>query len=323
MGTVDIALTYFSSNGIIVEDPGYLGYKTYYVGVDNGGGPGTSSSGTVVFSPLGDCMSLDGGARISLVELPIGFTFVSAAALTIKNTSANALGYVAVRVGTAGVGQYARCGMTYGVGPTLNQDSPNGAIAVNYSPVTYGFSDINDTIDLFLPLVVDLGVTDATRFTSLSFDDLHASGAYTIISSSWVFDNLTRPGATNYAPGERVKLHSSPEGSYTQFDQVTSINITNTVITSFDTQTTTEIIFTIPSNTSPSSPVDYLFISGTAFTGMAFVGPITIITLNASGIYEFAGSARVDSIYTNSALDGSTTDYSIPEPYFKTGFIGG
>lgn len=63
-------------------------------------------------------------------------------------------------------------------------------------------------------------------------------------------------------------------------------------------------------------------IIGTTFSGSVDLAPIIITMANASGIYFLSVNKTNDTLYDNiNAPD--TTDVKIPDPFIKTGFIGG
>lgn len=61
---------------------------------------------------------------------------------------------------------------------------------------------------------------------------------------------------------------------------------------------------------------------GFQFTGSVILGSFIINNFDGSGIYVLVPGKRNDTIY-NTARDGTTTDYKIPNPFGRTGFISG
>jgi hypothetical protein len=58
------------------------------------------------------------------------------------------------------------------------------------------------------------------------------------------------------------------------------------------------------------------------FTGPIYLDAIPVIMTNASGIYEISTDSLFDTLYDNvNAPD--TVEVAIPDPFAKTGFIGG
>ena len=150
---------------------------------------------------------------------------------------------------------------------------------------------------------------------------LNVTGNYRIENATWAIINLTRPGQ-NFLPGERGKLYSS-DLSYHKFDEVTEIVINeDTTITDFEEQDEEKVEFVIPDDTPPSGP-NPVWIKSTAFDGESFLGLLTIIAENTSGIYVITAAKTHDTLYVDSSIDDSTQNVKIPDPFVKTGFVSG
>lgn len=144
-------------------------------------------------------------------------------------------------------------------------------------------------------------------------------GNYAIISTKWVLSNLTNPGKS-FRPGDTGKLTSS-DLSY-DFSFMTEIDISSTItITTFTTITPAAITFVIPPNTPTNTYTPT--IKSTQFSGFATLGPLTVIPADSSGIYTIASGKTNDTIYLSTQTDNTTIDNAIPNPFAKTGFIGG
>lgn len=85
-----------------------------------------------------------------------------------------------------------------------------------------------------------------------------------------------------------------------------------------------EIIWSDPTIPGwPSVPITpYIYGDGTQFSGWVALSPLTITLVDASGIYRLVPGKTNDTLYDQIA-PLSTNDVKIPNPYFRTGFIGG
>lgn len=93
----------------------------------------------------------------------------------------------------------------------------------------------------------------------------------------------------------------------------------------FITQTQYVLIFTIPIDdfappTVPLPPSTTGVLTGVTFSGSIPLGTLEILLESGSGIYRIVSGKRNDTIYIT---DGDTQDVKIPNPFGKTGFIGG
>ncbi len=89
------------------------------------------------------------------------------------------------------------------------------------------------------------------------------------------------------------------------------------------TQTTNLLVFSIPDSCSGDGLTSVVATGdGFQFSGPVTLGGITILTTNASGIYVLTAGKTSDTLYS-SLRDGTTYDVKIPDPFAKTGFIGG
>lgn len=80
-------------------------------------------------------------------------------------------------------------------------------------------------------------------------------------------------------------------------------------------------VFVVPPLTGDPAIV-HVVITSTQFTGSVDLGPLlTIFFTNATGIYTLTAGKTNDTIYDND--NGGTIDVKIPNPFWKTGFIGG
>ncbi len=95
------------------------------------------------------------------------------------------------------------------------------------------------------------------------------------------------------------------------------------VVTIFTLQTPTEVEFDLPAGLGDFiGTVDvYVNVTAPEFTGQAFIAPLEVIIADASGIYTIVTNKRSDTVYT-SHTTGETTEIAIPNPFYKTGFVG-
>jgi hypothetical protein len=82
-------------------------------------------------------------------------------------------------------------------------------------------------------------------------------------------------------------------------------------------------VFSIPDSCSGAGAVSVIATgNGVQFSGSYPLGGLIILTTNASGIYTLTSGKSADTLYS-SLRDGTTYDVKIPNPFAKTGFIGG
>lgn len=63
--------------------------------------------------------------------------------------------------------------------------------------------------------------------------------------------------------------------------------------------------------------------NGTTFSGSVKLGLLKILTTQASGIYRIVADKTNDTLYINNPNDNTTANFAFPDPFIKTGFIGG
>ncbi len=66
--------------------------------------------------------------------------------------------------------------------------------------------------------------------------------------------------------------------------------------------------------------VNALDSNGVQFSGSVFLGLVTILFADASGIYQLSPGKRTDTLY-NTARDGTTSEVNILDPIADTGFL--
>lgn len=145
------------------------------------------------------------------------------------------------------------------------------------------------------------------------------TGNYDIISARWVINNITHPGL-NFEVGDIAQI-TSDDGSYNGFASITEVDLDAHAVTTFTLQSATEIRFVIPTLIDDTYLVSVTD-SGVQFSGSAVVGPLTVITIDSSGLYRIVPDKTHDTLYLDSSVNGTTFNTKIPNPFAKTGFIG-
>lgn len=150
------------------------------------------------------------------------------------------------------------------------------------------------------------------------------SGSF-IISGDYEIDfftySLSPTSGSNAHIGQTIRITSDGSAGSLQLDQLTISLACGTVIP--DIQTATEFVFIIPDSCDNFGPTDIVATgNGVQFSGDVVLGTLTILLANASGIYKLVKGKSNDTLYSG-ARDGTTYTVKIPNPFAKTGFIGG
>ncbi len=187
------------------------------------------------------------------------------------------------------------------------------------------FSFVFGNVDMQL---VFPAVTGHIQYTFTSLFNVTVSGWLMTVTwefpLSWTLNVPTDP----IEEGDEVTAES-PLVDGIDFEQVTTAALEWTdsggfhsiPITIFSATAPTNWIFTVPPGTL--GPFVHVVITSTQFSGSVDLGKlVTIFFLNATGIYTLVPGKTNDTIYDN-AEPGTTVDVKIPNPTFKTGFIGG
>lgn len=318
--TYDLILSLLSSSGDYATDTsGGFGPNCYFIGKNSSGGANLGSSGANL-NYAASTISLDGASPISLFSLPSGFNLLGNS-VSLKESAGGIPGQLMLRSVLSPLGEYSGITGRYSTFSGTQLYPGTGAFD---GPQTQSYSWISAqptaVQDLYLSLQFQLLVYGSS-WTTVLFQNLIMHGAYQIISTQWVLENLTHPSLSpdRALSGDRMRLTSSAPGNLTT---VTEITINNTpVVPPYEEQTDTVIIFTIP--TLPSQgPVPITITNPTQFSGTAMIGPLTILEANSSGIYTLTSGKTCDTIYISTS-NNETEDIKIPNPTIKTGFIGG
>jgi hypothetical protein len=270
-------------------------------------------------------ISLNGASDIRFASLPAGFHLLSFT--TIKDQS----GFAYIAQGSNFGDSNVIASIQYGSrGPQITNWQSNGYTGFGWYPAPVPYLGPQPKIlDLitFIEVKVNLipGATNAADF-GIS-QNIELAGTYDIISTSWQLENLTFPNTNTpliIRPGDLVKI-STPDNSYdfTTIDKV-YFNTFNFVFSgSFITWTPLEITFQVPyiDALSPTSST-IISIEGTQFSGSAVLASALILLADSSGIYSIIDGKTSDTLYVGNG-SSLTEDNKIPDPFAKTGFIGG
>lgn len=297
------------------------------------GEEGVAKSGTITYALIGDCFFLDGSpTAIPFSGLPSGFILDGLLALSTPNGN---VGPTVIAQLLAG--QTIPATATTIAALTWGSYGPNSATANAAIPALF-LEDINDItlaapIDLitFLQIVASINpvlvspIDFSINFTSIP-DVIDVTGNYTIAMLSWTIDN---PNPVN--PGDTLSVSS--DGVNPDLLDVTGVTITYTdadgnpveidiPTTDFLVWTSVLFSFVLPEELNDVVETE-ITISGTIFSGSEPIGTIFILLEDGSGIYRIVTNKTNDTLYTNAPVNDDTVDVKIPNPFIKTGFIGG
>ena len=264
---------------------------------------------TLVFGSV--VWSLDGNPAVDINGLPAGFTPTSASLKISCDVTGNP---ATLLLNVLGIDH------SYDLNSII-------------SPITYNF-DFSGTPPTLVELQsqIELKVT----FTAVNGDEffwnLRIEGAYDI--ETFVEPNPNNP--TNpkvFQPGvDNVTVSSPGPPSGPDLTTVTEIkikdkdgNVVKTIPSSdFIIWITITLEFLLPDlpDLPPWVPGLYTIV-GTTFSGSVPLGSLYILIENGSGIYSIVAGKTSDTIYINSPGNNQTMDFKIPNPFFKTGLIGG
>lgn len=191
-------------------------------------------------------------------------------------------------------------------------------LIANYSLLTFY---IGATLDNLTSSASGLGTQQAASANiDYTFD---LNNFQFIVEWDEVFQfTIDPPTLSNVDRGQEVIIESDPlDPDALQLDQLTleldGIPITPT------TQTANLLIFYIPLDFPNEGDMELVAIgNGTQFSGSIALAAYTILVTNGSGIYVLSLGKTNDTLYS-SERDGTTVDVKIPDPFAKTGFVGG
>lgn len=190
-----------------------------------------------------------------------------------------------------------------------------------FSPPPSIVKILGDACGLHTEIICNDG-TDVGELVNVC--DFRIEGIYDIIAFTWALSSPPNPaeaGDTITVTGDDgLDGIETLEIQYKQGDTIHTITVTDIV-----TQTPTSLVFILPAGFAPTDGLLYIvgIGDGIEFSGSVVLGILhTILFVNASGIYSLVLGKTSDTLYDNDN-PGSTIDVKIPDPTFKTGFIGG
>lgn len=250
---------------------------------------------------------LDGSlVPIGFASLPSGFTVLSA----IVNYAVNAGNFF-----VNGVGHLRFDAFTESAAFT----SADGSVyMVNDLLVQFPYPTLP------LPTALDLnnglfGVRYSGGTTGLAIDELSITGTYTLLGYSYTIPE----DGNSVEVGDIISITSPGTNPLTDLD-LTHLTISMTCGTVVPiTQTQTLYTFAVPATCSGAGVVNILATGdGFQFSGSVPLGTLNVLLTNASGIYTLVPGKTNDTLYS-SLRDGTTRNVKIPNPFGKTGYIGG
>lgn len=171
-------------------------------------------------------------------------------------------------------------------------------------------------------LITDFGLHTSSNILS------NLNGTYTIITGTYDIVITTASITPNpIVPGTTVTI-TSP-ASTPDLSTFTNLTLEPTnpdedpvtiPAAAFLTQSPTSITFTWPVDAGIAG--DRYVVSGVTFSGSVLLQTVNILIADASGIYTLVEGKRTDTLYIDSP-DDNTLEVKIPNPFIKTGFIGG
>lgn len=257
-------------------------------------------------------IALDGNSPISYFSLPSGIRILTATLGIGVARYPNVLG------DGSGHLYFQRNLLTesadLGQNVSLSQTAVTKTFVYDFTPTGFGtFLDaINDGFGIRI-------VFSGTGFGQY-FDKASISGTYDILSYTFSFP---LNGTSIDLQKNRVITVTSDPLDPNAMD-LTHITVAlGACAITIVTQTTNLLVFSIPDSCSGDGVVSVVATGdGFQFSGPVSLGSITILTTNASGIYVLTSGKTSDTLYS-SLRDGTTYDVKIPDPFAKTGFIGG
>lgn len=170
-------------------------------------------------------------------------------------------------------------------------------------------------------------ITVGVDGTYIFFETIYVEGDYIIAGFAWTINN-TNP----VAAGDTIVINS-PGGNNPDLTGVTELTLQYTdddgvlqqvtIPTSdFVIWTSSQITFVLPLSVF-NHFVGNVTLSGTLFSGTTTIGTLSVLIADASGIYVLTPGKVSDTLYVDSPTDDTTAEVKIPNPFIKTGFIGG
>jgi hypothetical protein len=303
------------------------------------------------FSLVGNIISLDGNPAISFAGLPAGFTITAATInFYIQNNASDATSHFRVQFDAPtesgdisnSSGAFRSfvhpgplpsvlsffsngCGIHVDntvVGQQTSRWVNNWLITGTYSIIPVFIWTVQTPIGNF-PVPVNLGNNII----------INAGGASTPGSTGTLFTVTSSNGGLNGVAS--IQLQYTDSNSVSHTITILAIN--------FISQSANLLVFLIPFSNLPypgsgppysSGPsagqfgifqgtVNITAIGdGIVFSGSLPIGAVTILFASGSGIYRIVKDKIADTLYDR-VIDATTQEVKIPDPFIKTGFIGG
>lgn len=270
------------------------------------GGSGISYSNTLRFTFIGASTYLDGSlVPIEFSGLPSGFRPLTAVVAIVNE------------FGVFGTAQYQLQQSNLDDG-TINTDT----FPYDFTPPAPTMLDIYSNgcgLKVNLPSPGDLVAV---------LYGLTVSGTYDILSFSFTVDTPTVKIGDTVSISATDSLDEVDDLLLQYVDPITG-ELTQTTIpkAAFATQSPTEITFILTSAEIPSDFSGNVGIwgvgSGTQFSGTVALGTLTVFIIDGSGVYRLVTNKTNDTQYIDSASGDDIIDVAIPEPFIRTGYIGG
>jgi len=187
-----------------------------------------------------------------------------------------------------------------------------------------------EVINNGIGLRVAIAATAAPGFSQIfPFYNFFISGEYEIISFDWTLENAGTP--VQIGDEVRIVNNIAGAGGLAGVSKVCVSFVDGGVLQTFcaiiDTHTDDLITFLIPSGlgefTGPTTLYVTLYGNGIQFTGsVTLQTTLQLLFLDASGIYTLIKNKKTDTIYDRDN-PGQTLEVKIPNPYARTGLVGG
>lgn len=155
-----------------------------------------------------------------------------------------------------------------------------------------------------------------------SFYDFNVNGNYDILAFTYTMDPPSGSSVEAGPEGDLITISSIlSDPNHLKLNHLT-ISVACGPIT-IVTQTETLFTFYLPEACSGAGSTSIVATGdGTQFSGSVPLGSLVILLTDHSGIYTLVPGKSNDTLYS-SLRDGTTRDVKIPNPFIKTGFIGG
>jgi hypothetical protein len=296
----------------------------------NSGGPPPLPSGSVSSIFLDTTkITVDSNQPVDQSQLPVGFNVTAA----VFNSS----------IWTGGnVTAISSC-------PGGNTTTPAGQGNVT---ANVNYTGINADLNVILGGLLSVVWTVTGSTGEFHVRSQIVTGTYGILAWQWTLSNLTHPGGPTLA-GDIVRVSVAPPNTLTGVNQINLGPFQ--FVPPFCNQTPYYIDFLIPcpdgsqakpcSNVPPANipiwppipcsvfkAVPYCCPPGlppktlpvtvynpTAFSGSVVAGAITVNSPNCTGIYSLIPGQTHDV----ALIGGNNTNVQIPNPFWKTGYVGG